>query len=108
MPKQSAEAANTHQAAPGAVIGDILEDIGVSLRAAAAAMGVSHNALANVVRGDAGVSIIPWATSVERRCEIDASRRTPFQPTPCGVIVLCTAHSTCLEGDYGANRRALF
>ncbi|HLH94979.1 MAG TPA: HigA family addiction module antitoxin [Xanthobacteraceae bacterium] len=41
---------------PGEVIADILEDIGVSARSAAAAMGVSHNALANVIRGDTGVS----------------------------------------------------
>jgi plasmid maintenance system antidote protein VapI len=32
------------------VISGILEDIDVSVRAAAAAMGVSHNALANLVR----------------------------------------------------------
>lgn len=41
---------------PGQVIGGILEDIGVSVRSAASAMGVSHNALANLVRGDAAVT----------------------------------------------------
>lgn len=41
---------------PGAVIGGILDDIGVSVRTAAAALGVSHNALANLVRGTSGVS----------------------------------------------------
>ena len=41
---------------PGEVIGGILEDIEVSVRAAAAAMGVSHNALANVVRGTASIT----------------------------------------------------
>lgn len=41
---------------PGEIIGGILEDVGVSVRAAATAMGVSHNALANLVRGDTGVT----------------------------------------------------
>jgi addiction module HigA family antidote len=41
---------------PGQVIGGILEDIGVSVRSAAAAMGVSHNALANLVKGAAAVT----------------------------------------------------
>ena len=41
---------------PGQHIREILDDVGASVRAAAAAMGVSHNALANVVRGDAGIT----------------------------------------------------
>ncbi|HYM31821.1 MAG TPA: HigA family addiction module antitoxin [Candidatus Cybelea sp.] len=41
---------------PGAIVGGILEDIGVSVRSAATAMGVSHNALANLVRGDAAIT----------------------------------------------------
>lgn len=41
---------------PGGIIGGILEDIDVSVPAAAAAMGVSRKALANLVRGSARVT----------------------------------------------------
>lgn len=41
---------------PGQIIAGILEDVGVSQRAAATAMGVSHNALAHMVRGATGIS----------------------------------------------------
>lgn len=41
---------------PGEIIGGILEDVSVSVRSAATAMGVSHNALANLVRGDTNVT----------------------------------------------------
>lgn len=41
---------------PGEIVGGILDDIGVSVRAAASAIGVSHNALANLVRGAAAVT----------------------------------------------------
>jgi addiction module HigA family antidote len=41
---------------PGEIIGGILKDCRVSQRTAATAMGVSHNALAHVIRGATGIS----------------------------------------------------
>jgi addiction module HigA family antidote len=41
---------------PGQVIGGILEDQRISVRAAAKAIGMSHNALANVIAGRSAVT----------------------------------------------------
>lgn len=41
---------------PGNILGGILDDLGVSVRAAAARISVSHNALANVINGKTAVS----------------------------------------------------
>jgi addiction module HigA family antidote len=41
---------------PGSILAGILKDVNVSVRAAAARMGVSHNALANILKGDTAVS----------------------------------------------------
>lgn len=41
---------------PGIAIGHILDDVGLSIREAATMMGVSHNALANLVKGQSAIS----------------------------------------------------
>lgn len=41
---------------PGIGIGHILDDVGLSIREAALMMGVSHNALANLAKGQAAIS----------------------------------------------------
>jgi len=41
---------------PGAVLGDIITDIGLSIRSVAGDLGVSHNALANLVAGRSDVT----------------------------------------------------
>jgi addiction module HigA family antidote len=41
---------------PGVGIGIIIEDIGLSIREAAMMMGVSHNALANLIKGASAIS----------------------------------------------------
>jgi addiction module HigA family antidote len=53
MPAGERKVAPMH---PGVVLGGLLEEEYISLRAAATALGVSHNSLANVIAGRSAVT----------------------------------------------------
>jgi addiction module HigA family antidote len=56
MTEYRAEARKVAPQHPGRVLGGLLEDQNISMRAAAKAIGVSHNALANVIAGKSAVT----------------------------------------------------